>query len=255
LAEAGGTTTRIALATLVLLAAGCGTRDAATGADAGATRDHAAREDAGPAAPAPDDGAPIELRPVGLTRLPPPRLDLEATLMTALSKRRSTRAFDAARPLGAQVVSDLLWAAAGVNRPDEGKRTAPSARDRQEIDVYATFASGAFKYLPREHALEPAATGDLRALTGTQDYVATAPLDLVFVADLARMLGNSEQDQLVTSAADTGFIAQNVYLFCAAEGLGTVVRGSIDREPLAKALSLRPAQRIVLAQTVGYPSP
>jgi SagB-type dehydrogenase family enzyme len=173
--------------------------------------------------------------------------------MTALSKRRSTREFGETRIPG-QVLSDLLWAAAGVNRQAEGKRTAPSARDRQEVDLYAVFAEGAFRYLPREHALEPVARGDLRALTGVQDWVATAPLDLVYVADLARMQGNSEQDLLVKSAADTGFIAQNVYLYCAAEGLATVVRGSIDREPLAKALALRPEQRIVLAQTVGYPT-
>lgn len=249
--------TRIAFVSFALIAAGCGARDAAPRADAGATardRQEPERGDASPL-PAADDGAPLELRPVGLTRLLPPRLDREATLMTALSKRRSTRAFDAARPLGAQVLSDLLWAAAGVNRPADGKRTAPSARDRQEIDVYTVFASGAFRYLPREHALEPVASGDLRALTGTQDFVATAPLNLVYVADFSRMLGNSEQDRLVASASDTGFIAQNVYLFCAAAGLGTVVRGSVDREPLAKALSLRPDQRVVLAQSVGFPPP
>jgi nitroreductase len=114
-------------------------------------------------------------------------------------------------------------------------------------------AEGVYLYEAKPHALKPAVTGDLRAATGGQSFVGTAPLNLVFVADFARMGGAPEQEKVFYSAADTGFIGQNVYLYCASEGLGAVIRGTVDRPALAKALKLRPEQRILLAQTVGYP--
>jgi nitroreductase len=95
---------------------------------------------------------------------------------------------------------------------------------------------------------------DLRGLTGKQPFVAQAPVNLVYVADFAKMGKSTDENKIFYSAADTGFIAQNVYLFCASEGLSAVVRGTVDREPLAKALKLRPDQRIILAHTVGYPA-
>lgn len=199
----------------------------------------------------PGDNAPLELRGEGLTTLPRPRIDHPATLMRALEKRRSTREFSD-KQLPAQILSDLLWATAGVNRPDAGKRTAPSAWDRQEVDLYVALIDGLFLYRAKVHALEPVAPEDLRALTGKQGYVATAPVNLVYVADLSRMKGSSDQDRIVTSASDTGFMAQNAYLYCAAEGLAVVVRGWIDKEALGKAMKLRPEQRIVLAQSIGY---
>lgn len=171
--------------------------------------------------------------------------------MKALEARRSTRAF-ADKQLPAQVLADLLWAAAGVNRPDDDKRTAPSARNRQEVDLYVALAEGLFRYQHKAHALERVVDDDLRAATGKQDYVAGAPVNLVYVADLSRMEGRSDQERLIVSAADTGFMAQNVYLYGAAEGLAVVVRGSIDHETLGAAMKLRPEQRIVLAQSVGY---
>jgi len=187
-----------------------------------------------------------DLKPVSL---PQPQTDSGRPLMQVLKARKTTRDFTADK-LSPQMLSNLLWAAFGVNRPD-GRRTAPSAMNRQEIDIYVATADGLSVYNAQANRLEPVSAQDIRAATGTQAFVATAPLDLVYVADLAK--AGSEPDADLYTAADTGFIAQNVYLFCASEGLATVVRGSIDRASLGKAMKLRPEQKIILAQTVGYP--
>jgi len=171
-------------------------------------------------------------------------------LMKALKLRASSRAF-APDPLPLQTLSNLLWAAWGINRPQEGKRTAPSARNWQEVDVVVVKADGAWLYDAKAHALNPVVAGDLRALTGMQDFVKEAPVNLVMVADTSRMEG--AQDPEPTANADAAFICQNVYLFCASDGLAVVVRGSLDRPALAKALKLRDKQIVVLAQTVGFP--
>ena len=184
--------------------------------------------------------------------LPPPRTEGGMPLMQALKVRQTSRAFSP-KTIPAQVLADLLWAAYGVNRPDAGKRTAPSARNWQEVDVFAVTENGAYLYDAKANVLRAVATGDLRKLTGAQGFVGTAPLNLVFVADSSRMTGSSPEDQALYMGADVGFISQNVYLFCASEGLATVVRGMVDREALAKALNLPDNQKIVLAQTVGYP--
>ncbi|MFZ0106410.1 MAG: SagB/ThcOx family dehydrogenase, partial [Thiobacillus sp.] len=175
--------------------------------------------------------------------LPPPETSGGMPLMQALMMRHSTREFSA-KPLPPQVLANLLWAAGGVNRPDTGKRTAPSARDWREVEIYLATAEGAFRYDPPTHTLIKVADGDLRALTGMQDFVATAPLNLVYVADLGRMSGASDEDKARYSAADTGFMAQNVYLYGASAGLAVVVRGMVDREALGAALGLRCNQRI-----------
>jgi len=185
--------------------------------------------------------------------LPPPQNPRNALLIDALKLRKSSREFSEKRlPLG--LVSSLLWAALGINRSDSGKRTAPSAHNWQEIDVYAVLPEGIFRYDAAAHALQRTVSGDFRALTGLQDFVGRAPLNLVYVANLSRMTDASAEDRAFFLAADAGFVAQNVYLFCAAEGLATVVRGLVDRKALASAMRLRPDQRIVLAQTVGYPA-
>jgi len=194
-------------------------------------------------------GAAQDLKAVQLT---PPNFDGGKPLMQALKARATSRAFDAEK-LPDQVLSNLLWAAFGVNRPDSGRRTAPSAQNWQEVDVYVVMANGTYVYDARAHALTPVAPDDLRALTGKQSFAKDAPVTLVFVADYARMGRASQEDKDLYSAADTGYISQNVYLFCASEGLATGVRGSIDRPVLAKALKLRPEQKIMLAQSVGYP--
>lgn len=185
--------------------------------------------------------------------LPPPQIQGGKPLMQVLSARQSTRAF-APGQLPRQSLSNLLWAAFGVNRPDSGGRTAPSTYNWQSIDVYLTDAGGLYRYDAKQQALEVLGSQDLRALTGTQDFVKDAALNLVYVADFARMdAGLNEADKQIAAAADAGFIGQNVYLYCASEGLATVVRGSIDKAPLAKAMGLKPSQWIVLAQSVGYP--
>jgi SagB-type dehydrogenase family enzyme len=187
-----------------------------------------------------------------MVKLPAPDMQGGKPLMQALRERHSTREFSG-EPLSPQVLGDLLWAATGVNRPQTGQRTAPSARDWREIEVYVATADGTFLYLPEEHALRQVGKSDIRARTGVQDFVATAPVNLVYVANLARMSGGDADSQALYSATDAGFIAQNVYLYCASVGLGAVVRGSIDREALGAALGLGPRQRIILAHSVGYP--
>jgi SagB-type dehydrogenase family enzyme len=173
-------------------------------------------------------------------------------IMNALALRRSSRSF-AARPLPDQVLSNLLWAAAGVNRPDSGKRTAPTAMNKQEIDIYVALKEGLYLYNAKKHALSLILDKDIRPLTGRQGFVNNAALNLVYVADMSSVAGFDREDKLLYAGADTGFIGQNVYLFCASEGLATVIRGWIDKDALGKAMKLKPSQMIVLSQTVGYP--
>jgi len=183
--------------------------------------------------------------------LPSPRKSGGMPLMEALSKRRSTREFSA-RPLPAQVLSDLLWAAYGVNRPS-GDRTAPYWRHIMVIDVYAAMADGVWLYDPSRHALVPSLADDIRAQTGLQEFVAQAPLDLVYVAHGERMRDVAEEERRLYASVDTGFIGQNVYLFCASEGLATVFRGAVDYAKLAAAMRLEASAFVTFAQTVGYP--
>lgn len=190
------------------------------------------------------EGEPIQL--------PPPQTEIGVPLMQALKLRQSSRSFDT-RPLPVQELSNLLWAADGINRPESGKRTAPSARNFQEVDVYVALPEALYLYEAKTHSLAPVVAEDLRAMTGVQAFVADAPLNLVYVADLARMGNASEDDKRLYSGTDVGVIAQNVYLYCASQGLAVVVRASVDRAPLAEAMKLRPEQRIILSQTVGYP--
>jgi SagB-type dehydrogenase family enzyme len=184
--------------------------------------------------------------------LPKPQTDGGRPLMQVLKERQSLRSFSD-RKLPDEVLGNLLWAAFGVNRPDSGKRTAPSAVNWQEVDVYVAIPDGVYLYDAPAHALKPVLAGDHRAKAGKQDFVGEAPLVLIFVADRARMGQASEADKDFYSAVDTGYISQNVYLFCASEGLATVVIGMVDRPDLAKALSLQPDQRVILTQPVGYP--
>jgi SagB-type dehydrogenase family enzyme len=190
-----------------------------------------------------------ELKPL---QLPLPQMEIGKPVMQALKLRQSSRNFDS-KPLPQQELSNLLWAAFGINRPESGKRTAPSAMNWQEVDIYVALAEGVYTYDATSHSLNPVVAKDLRAATGLQEYVKDAPLNLVYVADQLRMSNASSGDKQLYSAVDVGFIAQNVYLYCASQGLGVVVRGYVDRNALAKALTLRPEQKIILAQTVGYP--
>jgi len=182
--------------------------------------------------------------------LPPPKTDGGKPLMQVLNERHSTREFGTEK-LSPQMLSNLLWAAFGVNRTD-GKRTAPSAVNWQEMEIYVTLPEGAYVYDAKANRLNLVASEDLRAATGSQAFVGTAALNLVYVADMTKAK-TSLENQAIWVPADAGFIAQNVYLFCASEGLVAVVRGMIPRDTLAKQLKLRAEQKIILAQTVGYP--
>ena len=190
-----------------------------------------------------------QLKPV---KLPSPKKKGGMPLMEALNARQSQRRYkDEEIPL--TIISNMLWAACGINRPEEKKRTAPSAMNNREIDIYVATAFGAYRYDAAAHMLQPVASGDIRAKTGNQNFVARAAVNLVYVANYARMKKIAKEKKQIYAAADAGFISQNVYLYCASEGLATVVRGSISRTALAKALKLGSTQEIILAQSVGYP--
>jgi nitroreductase len=174
-------------------------------------------------------------------------------IQEALAKRATSRAFDV-KEIKTQQLSDLLWTAFGINRPD-GKRTAPSAMDRREMEIYVLLKQGVFVYDAQKHRLDPKSGEDIRSLGGKQAFAKDAPVTLIFVADLSKMGDGNKTEKENTAAMDTGFISQNVYLFCASEGLATGVRGWVDRETLGKRLGLRPDQSITAAQSVGYPKP
>jgi SagB-type dehydrogenase family enzyme len=185
-------------------------------------------------------------------QLPKPQMDGGKPFMQVLKDRKSSREFSSEK-LPLQVLSNLLWAASGINRSDSGKRTAPSAANWQEIDIYVAMAEGLYLFDAKSHLLKPVLAEDIRALTGRQPFVKEAPLNLIYVADFSRIGRGTNEEKDFFSAADTGFIAQNVYLFCASERLASVVRASIDREALGKTMKLGSDQKITLSQTVGYP--
>ena len=189
------------------------------------------------------------LKPIKLLK---PQTDIGKPLMQVLKDRKSSRAFSPEK-LPLQVLSNLLWAAFGVNRQDSGKRTAPSAVNWQEVDIYVAMAEGLYLYNAKTHILEQILTEDIRAATGKQDFVGKVPVNLIYVADFSKISRETEKEKIFYSAVDTGFIGQNVYLFCTSEGLATVIRGLVDKPALAKVMKLQPNQRVILSQSVGYP--
>lgn len=174
-----------------------------------------------------------------------------ATVLEALKNRKSTNAFQT-QPLTKERLLELLWAAWGINRPDSGKRTAPTAMNAQEIDIYVLLPEGVYVYDAKGNQLTPVSTQDLRPKTATQGFMRDAPVHLLFIADYAKYRIRGPQTELY-SAAHTGFIGQNVYLYCASQGLGAHFYASIDRAALKDSLKLREDQTIVFAQAVGYP--
>lgn len=183
--------------------------------------------------------------------LPPPQKSGGMPLFTALQQRRSVRAY-AQRSIPLEILSNLLWAGFGVNRPESGDRTAPYWRHVMVIDLYLAMADGVWIYEPKSHALLPHLKNDVRGETGMQDFVASAPLELLYVAHGERMDVPSEDRRLYASV-DAAFIGENVYLFCASEGLGSVFRGSFDQTKLARLLGLADQEFVAFVQTVGYP--
>ena len=175
-------------------------------------------------------------------KLPAPVREGGKPLMEALNHRRSLRSF-VGKELSPQMLSNLLWAAFGYNRAD--KRTAPSALNKQSIEIYVATPHGIYLYAPKQNELQLKVKGDYRKQTGMQPFVGTAYMELIYISKTIPV--NTEM-----LYADCGFIAQNVYLFCASEKLGTVVRGSVPKEELIKILGLSNKNQILLCQTVGY---
>ena len=176
------------------------------------------------------------------------------SLMQALSQRRSERDFDNGRELSAQTLSSLLWAANGINRAEDGRRTAPTGRNVQDIDVYVMLQSGVYLYDAKANLLKMVNPGDHRAAAGKQQFACLAPVNLFYVHDAARGMNASGDDVMRYAGIHAGAIMQNVYLFCAKERLASVARAYLDYESCAKALKLGSGQRVVLAQTGGYPT-
>ncbi len=196
-------------------------------------------------------------------KLPAPQKTGGKPLMDSLNLRQSTRGnFGPEQKLSLQTLSNLLWAANGVNRPD-GHQTAPSAAGWENIDIYVTTADGLFIYDPKQQALKVISKEDVRATSGLegqagggmkQDFAKTAPVSLIYVADMAKTKGmkyGGEDVGPLWSYANVGTIAQNVYLFCASEGLACILRAMIDPVQIAKVFKLRPDQKPLLTSTIA----
>lgn len=185
--------------------------------------------------------------------LPKPNMEGGQPLMNCLKQRQTQRQF-ADKEIPKQVLSNMLWAAQGVNRDDPDYRTAPSARNCNAIEIYVVTKDGAYLFDPESHELTEHVKGDFRADTGTQDFVAKAPINLVYVLDTKKQESHPDPSRReMVAHCDAGFIGQNVYLFCASEGLATVFRGLVDKEKLGKSLNLPESKKVLYAQSVGYP--
>jgi hypothetical protein len=186
-----------------------------------------------------------------IRELPPPRREGGWPLISTLRLRCSTREYSC-RALPVELLSDLLWAAFGINR-DDGERTAPYWRHVRIIDVYLAMQDGVWLYDPEAHTLTRHMAKDIRGRTGFQEFAETAPLNFIFVARGDRMTELSPERRRLFASVDTGFMGQNVYLFCASEGLGTVFRDAVDFDALGQILELPKTQFVTFAQTVGFP--
>ena len=202
-----------------------------------------------------------ELKPIQLLA---PQLDGGRPLMQVLKDRKSSRLYSTEKiPL--QVLSNLLWAGFGINRPDKGLRTAPTATNRQDIDIYVATIDGVYVYDAKANLLNPVVAEDVRDLSGRQHpspgvlpsvvpHLDEAPINLIYVSDGQKWVKRQTEEQNLRLAFNhTGYISQNVYLYCASEGLATIVRLWFDKPSLEKKMKLRPEQYAVLVQSVGYP--
>ena len=184
-------------------------------------------------------------------RLPPPKWSRNATLQQALQERKTVREFSG-QPLSREVLSGLLWAGFGINRPENAHRTAPSAMNSQEIDVFVAMPEGVFTYDPMANELNLVLSGDVRAKTTAQAFATNSAAVLVFVADFAKQTKARPESKERYATFDAGCIVQNIYLYCASEKLGAVVY-DLDQKAMGEVLKLRPDQRVIMAQAVGVP--
>lgn len=187
-----------------------------------------------------------------IIQLPTPQQNIGKSLMESLALRHSSREF-APDAISLQEISNLLWAAFGYNRPEDKKRTAPSAMNTQEMDIYLVMKDASYLWNPESNTLKLITDGDIREYTGGQDFVKTAPLNIIYVADLSKIKRDMNDDMKYMLGADAAFIAENVYLYCASQGLNVVVRASIPKDKLSEKLKLADNQKIILGQTIGYP--
>jgi SagB-type dehydrogenase family enzyme len=183
--------------------------------------------------------------------LPPAQKTGGMPVMEAFQLRKTQRSFSS-RELTSQQLSNLLWAAYGINRP-EGLRTVPAAKEWYEYDIYVIKADGWYLYEPKKHVLIKMGNEDLRAYGGTQEFVKAAPVILVYIADFDRMTNTTDELRKFFSAVDVGYISQNVYLWCASEGLATIILGQVDKVKVREVLSLKTNQQVILSQPVAYP--
>lgn len=196
---------------------------------------------------------PMVLNSFETIKLTAPKTDCKAPLMEVAQNRKSDRNF-AETNLSLEDLSNVLWMANGVNRED-GKRTVPSAMAMYPLETYAVLSNGIYRYDPAAHQLIPVLEGDHRNLTGLQDFVYNAPLNLVFIADYSTYIERKmpENKWLYLAALDAGHCTQNVYLYCAGAGLKVVVRAGAKEKELLEALNLDPKKhQFIVAQTVGY---
>lgn len=185
-------------------------------------------------------------------KLPKPNLNRSGAVMKALSERQSTREY-ASKALSLADLSDLLWAANGINRNDSGKRTAPSAMNKQDVDVYVVLPEGTYLYDAKKHQLNQVAEGDHRgAVAGGQAFVKTAPVSLVLVSDISRFGDAKSARNQLMGAMDAGIVSQNISLFCSSANLATVPRASMDFDQLKKVLKLKETQMPMMNHPVGY---
>jgi SagB-type dehydrogenase family enzyme len=193
------------------------------------------------------DLAPIQLNAPSKTR--------GCDIMQALQQRQSNRALEST-PVNLQDLSDLLWAANGINRPEIGKKTAPSAMNSQDVDIYILNEDGCYRYDALGNTLQPIAKGDQRSLV-EGNRPSGAPLILVLTADMSKYRNYKAGDDTNNKhlyemgALDAGIVSQNISLFCAAAGLGTVPRAGMNKEALKEALKLSPSQVLWLNHPIG----
>jgi SagB-type dehydrogenase family enzyme len=185
-------------------------------------------------------------------QLPDPVTTGGMPLMEVLKTRKSVREFSEQK-IDNQTLSNLLWATFGYSRLDEKKRTAPTARNKQEFEIYCAMENGLYLWNAERNVLILITKEDIRATTGKQDFVASAPLNLIFVCNNDKLDGAPDETQRRYVFIDTGYLSENLYLYCASAGLATVVRGNFDNEALLKSMQLPANQWIVITQTVGYP--
>lgn len=184
-------------------------------------------------------------------KLPPPDKAGGKPLMQCLTERKSERKFDS-KPLPPQILSDLLYAADGISRPD-GRKTVPTARNLQSQEVYAAMADGLYLYHPKTHSLDLVKAGDIREKCGMQAIHKTAPIVLIYVGDVSK-IGKNAAEKVFYAANHAGYASQNVYLYCTSAGLATVVCGLVNKPELEKAMELPGTKRVQLTQPVAYPA-